>query len=467
MFSYGNIKPMTLEQILANPFERVIKIKEIVACHLLLLEPFKVYGNTQEVLKENQPLDLFSSPNRGYDGRAVHIKSIEKDQGYVVFEPKAGDEEQIQKWRAIGYILDLICQIRRHQLELSKVNTDLNYAQELKREIQDKIIKIKQLGGLVEVSPIAIAKMLKEANTKYYSRLKRKVFTYEDWLNGNLRWEQWYFRYGEVYAHDDKSGIKMLLCLPEEEYNKIKTKQQEVAEDHIKVNLDWYISNFEQRFKRSREKEEFINKQIKFISKILEDKSYTGYRVKYDKGQRSSFRIGIHVKGVVARNTKRLAQHYQQIIVNGDINEAQAISPEHVNDYSFYIPEIAVIYLYRFRKYLYDKVNKAKAKTDKNSLTVRQWAMFYRYLQLNGYMEMFENEEGGKQRAIKRLCDSNPNLNSWKNFEFHYNAITKTDTRLTNQYLININIVIQQLSDYPKALEFAEKERKKIKRRNS
>ena len=126
---------MTLQQILKNPLGRVLSMQDIVDIHEELLEPFKVYGNVEQISKEH-PKYLLESGPRSFNQR-IKGKKVEKNgEGYILFEPDGSDYEQIELWHKVDKIHHLLVQLRLKQIQHTDSKNDLATFQSLENEIE-------------------------------------------------------------------------------------------------------------------------------------------------------------------------------------------------------------------------------------------------------------------------------------------------------------------------------------------
>ncbi|ARS36804.1 hypothetical protein [Pontibacter actiniarum] len=101
-----------------------------------------------------------------------------------------------------------------------------------------------------------------------------------------------------------------------------------------------------------------------------------------------------------------------------------------------------------------------------SKLTLRALALYCYYLQGAGNMDAFENMEGGKEQALKRVAAEHgfASSSSWKALQQHYNTISQPRLgaleRINPNHTRNLELAISMLDSYPVALEAAKREHK-------
>lgn len=87
--------------------------------------------------------------------------------------------------------------------------------------------------------------------------------------------------------------------------------------------------------------------------------------------------------------------------------------------------------------------------------TQRVLAFYYIYIQAEDKKLCFENQQGGKRKAIERIAESK-NISATK-FELVYNEMSKARNKksFTKQMTKPIQKAIELMQDYPKAVELA------------
>ncbi len=188
--------------------------------------------------------------------------------------------------------------------------------------------------------------------------LERIHYSYENWLKGTLPWSGWGLGYGEHSSLHTPEMVTKIHVLPESEYRKIVTKQEEILADHIKKNLAFYTQQFEERLKAPGEVDKRIEDEIREVDQILTDKALTLVPILYNEGQ-------AYVNGSVEMSPDRgqhtirdfkneIAYWYYKIIIRADpeYEPRKFILPEDEGNYSRYIPQVMVLVLYQYRQYL-------------------------------------------------------------------------------------------------------------------
>jgi hypothetical protein len=90
----------------------------------------------------------------------------------------------------------------------------------------------------------------------------------------------------------------------------------------------------------------------------------------------------------------------------------------------------------------------------------RAIALYCYYLQLAGDMETFDDMEGGKEKALKRIAAEygHTSKTSWKALQGHYNKIHRALVRIDPNHIGNLETAKTMLKQYPEALAIAQRE---------
>ena len=222
----------------------------------------------------------------------------------------------------------------------------------------------------------------KEECPEEYEKFEKIYFGLEDWVNRKLPWSGWNFKFGEHMVWYEKEKVTRIFVLPEEEYQKIVSKQNEILESHVKANLDWKTSEFSRKLSKSLEPELFINQEIEKLDNVLYDKGYSNFVVWYNQGNSFTSCDYSPESTFGSRYSNKIAYWYERIFVRVDYEARIFMNPSDEGDYSRYIPVVAALYIYRFREYLKEILLKhVKDKTTNTSYENRiKLDPFYREL---------------------------------------------------------------------------------------
>jgi len=198
-------------------------------------------------------------------------------------------------------------------------------------------------------------------NQAEYDQLEKINFSYQDWLEGTLTWSSWNFGYGDAPITYQPENVLKIHYLPKEEYQKIIDKQQEILDSHIQINFDWYRERFKAKHLKSMEKRVFIQDELKQYNRLLTDKGCSNFLITYAGGKKHTYNGAIHSRGQ-SNYTNEIAYWYYKIIVRADVEARSFINPSHENNFNQYIPQIATLVFYKYKKYLEDLLLKNHSK---------------------------------------------------------------------------------------------------------
>lgn len=192
--------------------------------------------------------------------------------------------------------------------------------------------------------------------------LERVYHSYDEWLAGELPWGVWSWNYGERGVLHEDENVTKIHVLPESEYRKIVSKQEEILADHVEKNLAVYIQKFDERLNAPGEWEERIEDETQEVNGILTDRALTHVPIFYNEGKAfangsvdRSPDLGRHV---TPDFKNEIAYWYYKIIIRADPENEPRIFmlPEDAGVYSRYIPQVVVLVLYQYRQYLLNLV---------------------------------------------------------------------------------------------------------------
>jgi len=209
---------MTLKEIITKVADGPLKTEEIAKCYDTLREPFKIYGNVKELLKE-YPKESFSQPNRSFDGRPTGFHVFKKDYGYIIIEPKPEEIHRIEYWHKANRAHELLCHIRLKQIEYSKSSNDHSINQEIKTHITQLIEDIHNLD-------------IKEPNT---------IIPIEDIY---LIVNNCYREFANINDRFRTTVIKEILEIEESYYSRISI----YTPKELVVEIDSYITTYKNKY---------------------------------------------------------------------------------------------------------------------------------------------------------------------------------------------------------------------------
>lgn len=225
----------------------------------------------------------------------------------------------------------------------------------------------------------------------------------------------------------------------------------------VEIKEEYAITFYYDRIKSI--KDTYIERQVKAKIEVFEDEICTKRKghSDYKRIKEKAKRVGISE-----------SEDYNKFLAKCFVENFDKL-PNYTSkaNYIAYFEE--TVKQYFLYDTLFEIINKGKKpKKEKTKTTIRQYALFYYYIQTSKEFPLFDNHPGGKVKGIEELVKNEGFTNSFKYFQTSYNFISNHKTnRIALNQVSNISYVIDNmLIEFPKAKQLALLELKEAKTKN-
>lgn len=206
----------------------------------------------------------------------------------------------------------------------------------------------------------------KEKKPEAYNKMEKVYLSYNDWINGKLSWNSWTEEYKEKFVNYPDDVVK-LHVLPESERQKIIKKQKSIIKFHIDENFAWYQNEFGIKLQKSLEKEELIKDELNQIEKLFQNEVDDNFMVWYNKGENYSLLTSKFSNVPTKGYYNEIANWYYKIIVRAEVDINSFGRPIYDNDLNHFVPQIATLYIYEYKKYLENQLSEIRNVKNNNA----------------------------------------------------------------------------------------------------